>query len=177
MSDGSTSSEARCREMKYRSGSFGLRTLMCPNASMMPSLARIRLATASSWRSSANGSGMAGSSVVESGRRPAVMPGFRPGIHVLISLAALKKWMAGTTESPPTRSAGCPDPAMTNRRCGHHRSLCEPALRASDPAEQIGEFFLDLRSQLGARAGDHGKIRKTLERPTGIDDGAGIGRA
>src|SRR5258705_10892010 len=32
---------------------------MCPNASMMPSLARMRLATASSWRNSANASGMA----------------------------------------------------------------------------------------------------------------------
>src|SRR5262245_7108804 len=101
----------------------------------------------------------------------------QPGIHVLISLAALGTRMAGTTGSPPTKSAGCPDPAMTSGRCGHHRSSCEPALRASDPAEQIGEFFLDLRSQLGARACDHGKIRKTLERPTGIDDGAGVGRA
>src|SRR5262245_8829733 len=34
---------------------------MCPNASIMPSLARTRLATANSWRSSANESGMAGS--------------------------------------------------------------------------------------------------------------------
>src|SRR5262245_8048223 len=105
------------------------------------------------------------------------LPGFMPGIHVLISLAALKTWMAGTTGSPPTKSAGCPDPAMTNGRCGHHRSLCEPALCASDPAEQVDEFFPDLRSQLGTRAGNHGKIRKPLERPTGIDDGAGIGRA
>src|SRR6202011_2799268 len=29
---------------------------MCPNASMIPSLARMRLATASSWRSAASGS-------------------------------------------------------------------------------------------------------------------------
>src|SRR6266508_2641987 len=98
---------------------------MCPNASMMPSLARMRLATASSWRSSANESGMAG------------------------SLCVPAEWRGGNSEW---------------RRSG-----------ACDPAEQIGEFFLDLRSQLGARAGDHGKIRETLERPTGIDDGAGIG--
>src|SRR5919197_1545587 len=99
------------------------------------------------------------------GHRLAVMPGFMPGIHVLIWLAKLKTWMAGTS------------PAMTNGRCDHHRSLYEPGLRASDPAEQIGKFFLDLRSQLGAGARDDGKIRKPLERPTGIDDGARVGRA
>jgi hypothetical protein len=27
----------------------------------------------------------------------------------------MKAWMAGTTGSPPTKSAGCPDPAMTLR--------------------------------------------------------------
>ena len=48
---------------------------------------------------------------------------------------------------------------------------------ASDLAEEIGEFFLDLLPQLRACACDHGKIRKPLERPTGIDDGARIGRA
>src|ERR1700730_17157273 len=48
---------------------------------------------------------------------------------------------------------------------------------ASDLAEEIGEFVPDLLPQLGACACDHGKIRKPLEWPTGIDDGARIGRA
>ena len=45
-------------------------------------------------------------------------------------------------------------------------------LRASDLAEKIGELFLDLLPQLGARARHHGKVLEPLERPAGVDDGA-----
>src|SRR5262249_60425968 len=50
-------------------------------------------------------------------------------------------------------------------------------LAASDPGEKIGELFLDLAPQFGARPRNAGKIRQALEWPAGVDDGARIGRA
>src|SRR5262245_50436471 len=117
---------------------------MCPNASIMPSLARTRLATANSWRSSANESGMAGSLRQVWQRLGVVSSELRVANG---SLASRHSWGRLVVSG------------------------------ASDLAEKIGEFFLDLLPQLGARARDHGKIREALEWPAGIDDGARIGRA
>src|SRR5438552_1470670 len=48
---------------------------------------------------------------------------------------------------------------------------------ASDPTEDVGEFFLHLLPQLRACARNHLEIIDSLERPAGIDDGTRIGRA
>src|SRR5262252_689549 len=130
---------------------------MCPNASIMPSLARMRLATASSWRSSAKASGMAG---------------FFPS-----GVAA--NWRVGDEpiESSESRTA-IESLAIRHSLSRHHHSQGRVFVSgASDLAEEIGEFLLDLLPQLRARPCDHGKIRKSLEWPTGIDDRARIGRA
>src|SRR5215831_18152145 len=58
MSSGATSSGARCLEMRKRLGSVGWRTLIWPNASTMPSWARMRLASESSSRMAARLSAM-----------------------------------------------------------------------------------------------------------------------
>src|SRR5262245_58189640 len=106
---------------------------------MMPSLARMRLATASSRRSSANGSGMG----------DAPYCGGRIGEERIANRSS---------EQRP-------------------HLLAVRASRASDFGEEVGEFFLDLARELGARARDPGKILEPLERAAGIDDGARIGRA
>src|SRR5262245_4912360 len=120
---------------------------MCPNASIMPSLARTRLATANSWRSSAKESGMAGS------------------LRQLWQWTGSSGWRIASSEWRIE--------SLTSRRSRGRLFVSG----ASDLAEKIGEFVLDLLPQLGARARDHGKIRKALEWPAGIDDGARIGRA
>src|SRR5262249_12356054 len=124
---------------------------MCPNASIMPSLARTRLATASSWRSSANESGMVGFSVCGGG----------PG-----------EWRVANRRVAGGECVALYSPCVIPMRAGG-----VPVSGAADPAEEIGEFVLDLLPHLGARARDHGKTRKPLEWPAGIDDGARIGRA
>src|SRR5262245_17834033 len=92
-------------------------------------------------------------------------------------LAMMKPWMAGHTRafSRATSDALCPTP--DEKKGAHCRSSGQCVLGASDPGEKIGEFFLDLASQLGARPRNAGEIRQALERPAGIDDGARIGRA
>src|SRR5215475_9190696 len=107
---------------------------------MMPSLARIRLATATSRRNSANGSGM-----------------------VVCSLLWLAKRRIANSKSRTARTVY----SLFATRYSH----------ASDLAEEVGEFFLDLARELRARARDPGKVLEPLERPAGVDDGARIGRA
>src|SRR5215472_11703608 len=58
MSAGATSAGARWREIRNRPGSVGWRTLIWPNASTMPSWARMRLASESSSRMAARLSAM-----------------------------------------------------------------------------------------------------------------------
>src|SRR5262245_28371222 len=113
----------------------------------MPSLARTRLATANSWRSSANESGMAGS------------------LRQVSQRTGSSEWRIASSKWRMSRSP-----------VRHSRGRLFVS-GASDLAEEIGEFVLDLLPQLGARARHHGKIRKALEWPAGIDDGTRIGRA
>src|SRR5262249_33705435 len=118
---------------------------MWPNASMMPSLARMRLATASSWRSSANGSGMDVSSVWQRVVMPA-KGGIRqsPASAMMHERTKSDFWIAG---SSPFADDG-------------HRGKRQPASasRAADPAENLREFFLHLLRELRARARDHWKV-------------------
>src|SRR5262249_2550414 len=120
---------------------------MCPSASIMASLARTRLATANSWRSSAKESGMAGS------------------LRQVWQWTGSSGWRIASSEWRIE--------SLTSRRSRGRLFVSG----ASDLAEKIGEFVLDLLAQLGARARDHWKIRKALQWPAGIDDSARSGRA
>src|ERR1700704_805514 len=128
---------------------------MCPKASMMPSLASTRLATASSRRRSANGSAMGGFLCFDQCRlvfaNPSVvMPGLVLGIP-LRGHGAILSAMAGTSQDKP----------------GHDQWR---ELRAADAAKHVCKLIPDFLRQLGAGARDARKLLEPLERPAGVDD-------
>src|SRR5262245_51531615 len=97
--------------MKNRSGFFGLRALICPKASMIPSLARMRLATASSWRSAANWSGIVVCSRIDLAKDVGkLFP------HRFVQFGARAR-DHGKIGAPLERTAGIDDGARIGRAC------------------------------------------------------------
>src|SRR5262249_25326477 len=92
------------------------------------------------------------------------------------------RWTRGSTGSPPTMSAGCPDPRVTNGRRSTHCAVTPECFHHRGPARNLrrdkgGEIPRRANSKLEAElfhAGHHlGRLQRRVDRGVELVDDVG----